>query len=54
MCAVCLGGMYGQYLCSGLAMVMAMNVGYVWALPRLACLRWHLLGMCKDAGLGGG
>ena len=45
--------MYGQYLCSGLAVVMAVNVADVWALPRLACLRWHLLGMCQDAGLGG-
>ena len=27
LCAVCLGGMCRQYFCSGLAMVIAVNVG---------------------------
>ena len=31
-------------------MVIAVNVGYVWAFPRLACLRWRMLGTCHDAG----
>ena len=35
LCAVCLGGMYRQYFCSGLAMVIAVNVGDIWELPRL-------------------
>ncbi len=34
-------------------MVIAVNVGYVWALPRLSCVRWHILGICQDAGWGG-
>ncbi len=34
-------------------MVVAVNVGYVWELPRLACLRWHVFGMCRDEGWGG-
>ena len=34
-------------------MVMAVNVGYVWELPRLSCLRWHMLGIYHDAGWGG-
>ena len=33
-------------------MVIAASVGYVWELPRLAYLRWHILGMCQDAGGG--
>ena len=33
-------------------MVMAVNVGYVLELPRLACLRWHILGMCLGAAWG--
>ena len=45
--------MYRAYFCSGLAMVIAVNVGYVWESPRLSCLRWHILGICHDAGLGG-
>ncbi len=45
-----LGGTYRQNLCSGLAMVIAVNVGYEWELPRLSCLHWHMLGMCQDAG----
>ena len=52
LCAVCLGGVYRQYFCSGLAMVIAANVGHIRELPRLSCLRWHILGMCRDAGLG--
>ena len=35
LCAVCLGGMYRQFFCSGLAMVIAVNVGDIWELPRL-------------------
>ena len=34
-------------------MVVVVDVGYVWELPRLACLRWHMLGICQDGGLGG-
>ena len=44
--------MYREYFCSGLAMVMAVNVGHFWELPGLSCLRWHMLGMCQDAGWG--
>ena len=44
--------MYRQYFCSGLAMVIAVNVGEIWALARLSCLRWHILGICQDAGWG--
>ncbi len=33
-------------------MVIAVNVGYIWELARLSCLRWHILGICQDAGLG--
>jgi len=53
LCAVCLGGMYRQNFCSGLAMVIAVDVGYVWALPRLSWLRWHIVGIWHDAGWGG-
>ena len=52
--AVCLGGICRQCFCSGLSMVIAVNVGHIWELPRLSCLRWHILGMCQDAGWGGG
>ena len=52
-CAVCPGGKCLQYFCSGLSMVIAVNVGYVWELPRLACLRWHILGICQGEGCGG-
>lgn len=34
LCAVCLGGMYRQYSCSGLAMGKAVKVGDTWVLPR--------------------
>ncbi len=44
------GEMYCQYFYCGLAIVIAVDVGYVWALPRLSCLRWHILGICQDAG----
>ena len=30
-------------------MVMAVNVGDIWALPGLSCHRWHILGICLDA-----
>ena len=33
-------------------MVIEVNVGYVWELPRLACLCWHKLEMRRDAGWG--
>ena len=36
LCAVCPGGMYRQCFCSGLSMVMAVNVGDIWELLRLA------------------
>ena len=39
LCAVCLGGMYRQYFCSGLLMVMAVNVVDIWELLRLPCSR---------------
>jgi len=42
-CAVRLGGMCRQNLCSGLAMIIAVNAGYVWELARVSCLRWHIL-----------
>ena len=32
-------------------MVVSVSVGYVWELSRLG---WHVLGMCQDAGVGGG
>ena len=54
LCAVCPGGMYRQCFRGGLAMVIAVNVGHKWALLRLSCLRWHILGICQDAGWGGG
>ena len=40
-CAVCglSGGRYREYFCSGLAMVIAVNVGHIWEWPRLSCLR---------------
>ncbi len=50
LCAVCLGGMGRQYFCSGLSMVIAVNVGHIWEWPRLSCVRWHMLGMRQDAG----
>ena len=43
------GGMYRQYLCSGLSMVIAVIVGDIWELLRLSCLHWHVLGPCHDA-----
>ena len=43
LCAVCPGGMYRQCFCGGLAMVIAVNVGDIWELPRLSCLRWDTL-----------
>ena len=53
LCAICLGGMYRQYFCGGLAMVMAVNVGHIWEWPRLSCLRWHIFGIYQEAGGGG-
>ena len=44
------GEMYRQYFCSGLSMVIAVNVGHFWELLRLSCLRWQILGTCQDAG----
>ncbi len=35
-------------------MVIAVNVGDIWGLARLSCLRWHILGICQGAGWGGG
>ena len=52
LCAVCLGRMYRQCFCSGLSMVKAVNVGDIWELLRLSCLRWHIFGTCQDAGWG--
>ncbi len=54
LCAVCLGGIYRQCFCSGFLMAIAVPVGPDWALPLLPCLRWHILGICQDAGWGGG
>ena len=54
LCAVCLGGIYRQCFCSGFLMAIAVPVGPDWALPLLPCLRWHILGICQDAGRGGG
>ena len=48
-----MGSVDRQYFCSGLAMVMAVNVGDILELPRLSCLRRHILGNCQDAGWGG-
>ena len=44
--------MYRQCFCSGLTKVIAVNVGDIWELPRLSCLRWHILGICQEAGWG--
>ena len=52
LCAVCLGGIYRQYFHSGFSMVITVNVGDIWALPRLSCLRRHILGTWQDAGWG--
>ena len=30
-------------------MVIAVNVGHIWELPRLSWLRWHILVPCLDA-----
>ena len=30
-------------------MVVAVNVGHLWELPGLSCLRRHKLGTCQDA-----
>ena len=48
--AACLGGMYGQCFCNGLSMVIAVNVGDIWVLPRLPCWRWHIFGIYQEAG----
>ena len=53
LCAVCLGGMYRRYFCGGLSMVLAVNVGDIWELPRLSCRRWHTFGIYQEAGGGG-
>ena len=45
-------GMDCQVFCSGLLMVIGVYVGHNWALPRLAGLRWHILGTCQDGGWG--
>ena len=50
-CTVCLGGMYRQHFCSGLSMVMAVNVGDIWAWPRLSCSR---LAHFRNLPVGGG
>ncbi len=50
LCAVFLGGMYPQYFCSGVSMVIAVHVGDIWELPRLSCRRRHILGTCQDTG----
>ena len=42
--------MYRQHLCSGLSIIMAVNVGHIWEVPRLSGLRWHIFGIYQEAG----
>ena len=47
-------GMYRQDFCSALLKVIAVYARPNWESPRLPCLRWHMFGICHEAGGGAG